>query len=51
MKQQTVEFKITKEDLLFYETDAGEWLHEEGDFMAMIGTNSDRVTQLKFTLE
>lgn len=46
---KNVIFKLTSNDLAFYTADMS-WTAEPGEFMVMIGPDSERVQQLKLTL-
>ncbi|KAA9038215.1 glycosyl hydrolase [Ginsengibacter hankyongi] len=48
-ESQTITFKITTEDLKFYNNDL-KYIYEPGDFKLFIGTNSDDVREADFTL-
>ena len=50
-ESRPVQFTITRQDLSFFDADAHEWVAEEGDFEALLGTSSaDIRARLPFKL-
>jgi beta-glucosidase len=49
-QSQTVNFRITKEELSFYDKDMM-WIVEPGDFTIMVGTSSDQTQSIKLRVE
>ncbi|MBK8722911.1 MAG: beta-glucosidase BglX [Saprospiraceae bacterium] len=47
-EKKTITFKISKEDLKFYNSNL-DYVAEEGDFKLMIGTNSDSLKEINFS--
>ena len=51
-EQKEVQLTLDKEALSFYDEKTSQWKAEKGDFEALIGTSSDKITQrIKFTLK
>jgi beta-glucosidase len=49
-ESQKVEFTLTDKELGFY-TSEGKFIVEPGEFLVMVGTNSEKVSTVKFTKE
>ena len=51
-EQRTVSITLDRQALSYYDDRQGAWVAEPGDFEALIGTSSDRLTQeVKFALK
>ena len=51
-ESRKVSFTISREDLSFFDADAHEWVAEPGEFHALLGTSSDKISaDLPFVLK